>query len=113
MPATARRRGSKATDPVRLAVCFQQSRATWLQERLTSFNLVATWRQVKLHAIPDAPAPAPDDEEAETETSLQIASSASSHQRMECTNRRAGQVIYWPFIDQDITNCAGACQTCQ
>ena len=51
MPATARRRGAKATDPVRLTVSFQQSRATWLRERLTSFNLIATWRQVSTPSL--------------------------------------------------------------
>ena len=36
-----------------------------------------------------------------------------SHQGIERTKRRARQTVYWPGIDQDITNYVGACSVCQ
>ena len=59
---------------------IENPRLQRLRERLTSFNLVAAWRQGKLHAIPDALSrapvddPAPDDEEAERDANHQLAS---------------------------------------
>ena len=59
---------------------IENPRLQRLRERLTPFNFIATWRQGKLHAIPDALSrapvddPAPDDEEAEQDVSHQIAS---------------------------------------
>ena len=183
-----------------------------LRERLTAFNLFATWRDGKRHAIPDALSrapvddPAPDDAEAEEDVGHQITSLISrlgadvtddaispfkdaaltevraaaaadpeitalaqlilagfpehrsqldpllrpywglrdrlavddglvvcgqrlvmprslrrvtlerlhaSHQGIERTKRRARQVVYWPHLDQDITNFVSSCRTCQ
>ncbi|XP_037073733.1 uncharacterized protein LOC119094928 [Pollicipes pollicipes] len=59
---------------------IENPRLQCLRERLSQFNFVATWRQGKLHAIPDAlsralvDGPTPDDEEAEQDVSHQIAS---------------------------------------
>ena len=59
---------------------IENPRLQRLRERLSQFNFVATWRQGKLHAIPDALSrapvddPGPDDEEAEQDISHQIAS---------------------------------------
>ena len=191
---------------------IENPRLQRLRERLVSYNLVGTWRQGKLHAIPDALSrapvddPAPEDEEAERDASHQIASIISrlatdetedgpspfqdaaltemraaaaadpelialtdmimtgfpehrsqldprlqpcwgvrdrlamddglvvcgqrlvippslrraklerlhaSHQGIERTKRRARQVVYWPFLDSDITNFVGSCQACQ
>ena len=59
---------------------IENPRLQRLRERLTPFNFVATWRQGKMHAIPDALSrapvdpPTPDDEEAEKDVAHQIAS---------------------------------------
>ena len=61
-------------------VDIENPRLQRLRERLTPFNIVATWRQGKMHAIPDAlsrapvDTPTPDDEEAEKDVEHQIAS---------------------------------------
>ncbi|XP_037082573.1 uncharacterized protein K02A2.6-like [Pollicipes pollicipes] len=167
-------------------VDIEKPRLQRLRERLGQFNFVATWRQGKLHAIPDALSrapvhdPTPDDEEAEQDGSHQIASMVArldpemvalkdailtgfpehrtqlepllgpywglrdclavddglvvcgrrlvvpqclrratlqklhaSRQGVERTKRRARQAVYWPRVDQDITNCIGTCSKCQ
>ncbi|XP_043232767.1 uncharacterized protein LOC122387025 [Amphibalanus amphitrite] len=59
---------------------IENPRLQRLRERLAPFNLLATWRQGKLHAIPDALSrapvddPTPEDEEAERDASHQLAS---------------------------------------
>ena len=59
---------------------IENPRLQRLRERLAPFNLLAIWRQGKLHAIPDALSrapvddPAPEDEEAERDASHQLAS---------------------------------------
>ena len=59
---------------------IENPRLQRLRERLTPFNFVTTWRQGKLHAVPDALSRAPvddpahDDEEAEQDVGHQIAS---------------------------------------
>ncbi|XP_037083992.1 uncharacterized protein LOC119104400 [Pollicipes pollicipes] len=62
---------------------IENPRLQRLRERLDQFNFVATWRQGKPHAIPDALSrapvddPVPDDEESEQDVSNQIASMVS------------------------------------
>ena len=36
-----------------------------------------------------------------------------SHQGVNRTKRRARQVVFWPGLDQDISNFIGSCKSCQ